>query len=110
MTPVILMGVAYGQVAGAVWNSIMYLTERKMVGTVIGLMSCLINISMVITPLIYGSLKDAAADSEDGYYWVTRFSSCLGLSGVLLAILTYLFDIYKNDSILSMSVEQRRRY
>jgi hypothetical protein len=110
MTPVILMGVAYGQVAGTVWNSIMYLTERKMVGTVIGLMSCLINISMVITPLVYGRLKDAATESEDGYYWATRLSSSIGLCGVLLAIWIYLFDVYKNDGVLSMSIKQRRRY
>lgn len=88
----------------------MYLTERKMVGTVIGIMSCTINTFMVITPLAYGGLKDGANDSEDGYYWVTRFSSCLGLCGVILAVWTYLYDVYRNDGVLSMSVRQRRRY
>lgn len=56
MTPILLMGIAHGSVAGTVWNSIMYLTPRKKIGTIVGVMAATSNICHLITPMFFGVL------------------------------------------------------
>lgn len=88
----------------------MYLTPREKIGTVLGVMSFFVNIGLVITPLVYGKLVDSAINPENSYYWVTRLSTTIAFSGLLLGIWTYLYDVFRNNGILSMNVEQRNVY
>ena len=71
-----------------------------------GLMSCSVNCGLILTPIIYGLLKDLA--TTDGYYWVTRLSGGLAFIGVHLSILVYFYDIFRNNGILAMDVKKRK--
>ena len=67
MPPILLMGVATGQLSGTLWNSIVYLVPKYNICTVISVMSCFINTVQVIMPIVYGLLKDSAPDLEKSY-------------------------------------------
>ena len=52
--PICLMGLAYGLMAGTVWNGIIYLVKGQNVGTVIGVASAALNFGLMVSPLIMG--------------------------------------------------------
>ena len=41
--PMLLLGIALGQLTGTIWNSILYLVPKKNIGPVVGVMSSLVN-------------------------------------------------------------------
>ena len=92
MVPILLMGISYGIMAGTVWNSIVYLVPRHMVGTVIGTMGCAVNAGLVCTPMIMGKMKDLDPTRDFGYYWVTRLSVALSFCGLLVAMMIHWHD------------------
>lgn len=100
------MGLAYGLMAGTVWNGIIYLVKGKNVGTAIGVTSGALNFGLVITPLIMGLLKDAFPEEDAGYLWVTRYSLLMACVGLGTSIWIYRADQAKHQ-ILSDNVEVR---
>jgi len=48
------MGLAYGLMAGTVWNGLIYLVKGQNVGTAIGIASAALNFGLVMSPLIMG--------------------------------------------------------
>ena len=53
-----MMGLAYGMMAGTVWNGVIYLVRNKAVGTAMGLGASACNLGLFAMPLLMGLLKD----------------------------------------------------
>ena len=103
------MGLAYGLMAGTVWNGLIYLVKGKNVGTVVGVASAVLNFGLMVSPIIMGFLKDQYPLLDGGYYWVTRYSTLMAALGLATAIWIIKSDLGR---VLSDSVElrnQRRR-
>ena len=80
------MGLAYGLMAGTVWNGLIYIVKGKNVGTVIGVTSAVLNFGLVVSPLIMGFLKDRYPLLDGGYFWVSRYSTLMAGLGLFTAI------------------------
>ena len=109
LPPICLMGLAYGLMAGTVWNGLIYLVKGKNVGTVVGVASAVLNFGLMVSPIIMGFLKDQYPLLDSGYYWVTRYSTLMAALGLATAIWIIKSDLGR---VLSDSVElrnQRRR-
>lgn len=63
-----------------------------------------VNLGLVVTPLIFGHLKDSYPDGEHGYYYVTRLSVFLALMSLLVSIIIHYHDLWYNRGTLSLSV------
>jgi nitrate/nitrite transporter NarK len=105
LVPICVMGLAYGLMAGTVWNSIIYLIAQSSIGRVMGLMAAANNVGLIVTPIIFGELKDYAPHLDQGYYYVTRLSTTIAIVGLLLACVIFGHDLWLNDSVLQMSVD-----
>lgn len=49
-----MMGLAYGIMAGTVWNGVIYLVRGKQVGTAMGLGASACNLGLFAMPLLMG--------------------------------------------------------
>ena len=72
-----MMGMAYGIMAGTVWNGVIYLVRGKQVGTAMGLGASACNLGLFAMPLLMGQLKDNFPQHDQGYFWVTRLSTLM---------------------------------
>jgi hypothetical protein len=70
-------------------------------------MSCVTNVGIVVTQMVYGRLKDAAADKEHSYYYVNQVSCVIAFCSLVLSVITHFYDVLCNKGILDMNVEQR---
>ncbi len=68
------------------------------------------NLGIVTVSMLFGTLTDAAPDLEKSYDQVTSVSCCLALVALVLSILTHVYDVYRNNGVLSMNVEERNKF
>ena len=56
MQPIVIMGIAYGILAGTSVNSIVYLVPKQVIGTALGMIAFAVNFGLIVTPLVFGQL------------------------------------------------------
>ena len=108
MPAILMMGIAYGCVAGTASNSLIYLVPKGTTGMALGLQAFVINIGLCLTPLVYGELKDRTPSClESGYFYITRMSLFLSVMGLVMGVVMWGHDVYFNNGLLKMNVEER---
>ena len=105
--PVTLMGISYGLFAGTSWNALCYLVRQNQIGMTLGIASSLLNICGAVIPPIMGKLQDETNTIDYGFYWITRLSSVLSLSAVLICIIIFVCEERSTDKNLALSVKTR---
>jgi len=94
--PFVVQGVAYSIYSSALWPSIAYVVEDRLVGTAYGLTTATQNIGLTCFPLIIGALNSWLGSYTD----VEPFFALLGVAGVVIAIFLNIWD-RRNGSVLN---------
>lgn len=90
MIPMSLMGIAFSLIPAVMWPSVAYIVDPKKLGTAYGLMTMIQNIGLFGFNLLIGWANDfsgASAQNPEGYNLGMWIFSCLGIFGLLFAIL-----------------------
>lgn len=83
VAPMILLGVAFVLIPAAMWPSIPLLVRKETIGTAYGLMTMIQNIGLALFPALNGALRD----STRSYTASQIMFACLGLFGLVFALL-----------------------
>jgi len=87
--PMIALGAAFVLVPAAMWPSVPLIVRKERVGTAFGLMTAIQNIGLALFPFLNGVLRDIT----NTYASSMIMFSCLGLSGLIFALLLKKADV-----------------
>jgi len=90
---VIIIGLSFSIVPGAIWPSVPLLVKDKETATAFGLMSSIQNLGLAGTNQIAGAIADKS------YMWVMVFFACMDLLGLLLGVLLVIVDKAKGGQL-----------
>lgn len=88
--PVSMMGIAFALIPAVMWPSVAYVVAAGRLGTAYGLMTLCQNVGLTIFNFLIGWANDfagAGPDNPGGYALGLWFFSCLGILGLLFAVL-----------------------
>jgi MFS family permease len=90
MVPMTLMGIAFSLIPAVMWPSVAYIVDPNKLGTAYGLMTMIQNVGLFAFNVLIGWTNDvsaASAANPAGYTPGMWIFSCLGLFGLLFALL-----------------------
>jgi len=93
---VIIIGLSFSIVPGAIWPSVPLLVKDKETATAFGLMSSIQNLGLAGTNQIAGAIADKS------YAWVMIFFAAMDLLGLLLGILLVIVDKAKGGNLTTL--------
>lgn len=83
------------------------LVEKRMLGTVTGMITASLNLTLTLYPLVLGVIHDKTEDVQHGYFWTEITLACsIGL-GVLVSIWIYEVDAKHGKKLDKTPLERR---
>ncbi len=103
---VTITGLGLFSISNSLWKIIYVLislvVDEKFHGTAYGLMSCVQNFSLVVSPMLIGFIHDRTEDDYYfGYFWVGVFYMGMGACSFLLLCCIIKYDYVKYGRILN---------
>lgn len=96
LIPLVMTGMFYATYAAIFWPCIPVVVEPKMCGTAFGVVNSIQNVNLAITPLIFGSIKNATKTyehSRGGYVYAIAFLMAQNLVGFVFSWVLYYKDM-----------------
>ena len=73
LIPLVMVGVFYATYAAIFWPCIPMVVDSSKVGTAFGVVNSIQNVNLVISPLLFGFIKNATDQIKHGYLWAFIF-------------------------------------
>ncbi len=112
LIPLIMTGIFYATYAAIFWPCIPVVVEPKMCGTAFGVVNSIQNVNLAITPLIFGTIKNATKDYENsrgGYVYAIAFLMAQSILGFFFSFLLYFKDINGSKALNSVTKIRKSR-
>lgn len=96
--PIIIMGLSFSLVPGALWPSIPLITNPKETATAFGVMAAIQNTGLAAINYVAGKIADSP---KLGYTWVMWFFVMMDVIGLIFAIILVIVDKAKGGTLVS---------
>lgn len=103
--PLVLLGVSYSIYASAMWPSVAYVVEQRLLGTAYGIVTAVQNAGLAVFPLIIGAIKDKTGT----YKYPEIFFLSITLMGFVVALWLNYEDYFSGGTLNSVRLTEKVR-
>jgi len=104
--PLVGISLFYAVYSVVFWPCLPLIVEKKILGTVTGVITAVFNLMLTLFPLILGAIHDHTREAHHGYFW-TEITICAVISMGILSTLWIYYEDLRRGGLLDKSPHEK---